>query len=210
MEFRMVELEIDGQKIKVFEGTTLLEAAQFLGIEIPTLCSMEGLSPYGACRLCIVEIGPPEWTRVVSSCTYPCEQGLEVRTNTPALIESRRMLLELMVSSTPDSKVIQDMASAMGVTKQRFTREDEDCVLCGLCVRMCKEQMISGAIDFAGRGPDRHITTPFDVPSDLCRRCGGCMYVCPACQLRCAGAKADTALCGGCLNTLSCNVLETI
>jgi len=102
------------------------------------------------------------------------------------------------------------MASAMGVSKQRFRREKEDCVLCGLCVRMCKEQMMSGAIEFAGRGPDRRITTPFEIPSELCRHCGGCMYVCPACQLRCGGADADTALCSGCIDYLSCDVLETI
>ena len=87
MKPQMVTLRLDGQTIEVVEGTTLLEAAQFLGIEIPTLCSMDGLTPYGACRLCIVEIGPEERPKVVSSCTYPCEEGLEVRTSTPALLD---------------------------------------------------------------------------------------------------------------------------
>ncbi len=200
MSTESVTLTIDGSRMEVQRGTSLLEAARMGGIEIPTLCHMEGLSSYGACRLCVVEIGPPDNAKVVSSCTYPCEEGLQVRTHTPRIVNARKLLLELMVSSTPSSKTIQDLAAAHGVTQQRFRPENEDCILCGLCVRMCKEQMMAGAIDFAGRGPDRRITTPFEENSEQCRHCGGCMYVCPVCMLRCAGPAADSTLCGGCLS----------
>lgn len=201
MSIERVALTINGSRVQVEEGTTILEAARLWGIEIPTLCHMEGLSNYGACRLCVVEIGPPDKPKVVSSCTYPCEDGLQVRTHTPRIVKARKLLLELMVSSSPSSKTIQDLAAAHGVTQQRFRPENEDCILCGLCVRMCKEQMMAGAIDFVGRGPDRRISTPFDEVSEKCRHCGGCMFVCPLCMLRCAGPAADRTLCGGCLNT---------
>ncbi len=197
---KRISLTINGLPVQVDKGTSILEAARFYGVEIPTLCSMEGLSDYGACRLCIVEIGPPHRSKVVSSCTYRCEEGLEVRTHSRRVLKARQLVLELMVASTPGSKTIQDLASAHGVTQMRFRREAEDCILCGLCVRMCHEQMMASAIGFAGRGPDRRITTPFDELSDVCRHCGGCMYVCPACMLRCMGPNAETTLCSGCLN----------
>jgi NADH dehydrogenase/NADH:ubiquinone oxidoreductase subunit G len=196
----MIELKINGLPVTVEDGATLLEAAQFLGFPIPTLCHLEGLSPYGACRLCLVEIGEGDRTKLVSSCTYPAEQGLVVRTASARVLRARKMMIELLLASCPQSKVIQDLASAHGVNQQRFKQEHEDCILCGLCVRMCKEQMVAGAIGFRGRGERRTLGTPFDVKSDKCRLCGGCMYVCPACQLRCTYTEPDQAVCGGCQN----------
>lgn len=196
----MIELTINGASIAVEEGTTLLEAARFLGFPIPTLCHMDGLTPYGACRLCLVEIGQGERTKLVSSCTYPAEQGLVVRTASTRVVRARKMMIELLLASCPQSKVIQDLASAHGVNQQRFKQEHDDCILCGLCVRMCKEQMVAGAIGFRGRGEHRSLGTPFDLKSDQCRVCGGCIYVCPACQLRCTYTEPDKAVCGGCQN----------
>lgn len=108
----MIELTINGLSVCVEEGNTVLEAAQFLGFPIPTLCHMEGLSPYGACRLCVVEIGEGPRARLVTSCTYPAEQGLKVRTASKRVLRARRMVLELLLASCPQSKVIQDLASA--------------------------------------------------------------------------------------------------
>ena len=196
----MISLTLNGQRVSVEKGTTLLEAATFLGIPIPTLCHMEGLSPYGACRLCIVEIGEGPRARLVSSCTYPAEEGLKVRTSSARVVRARKMVLELLLASCPQSKVIQDLAAAHEVRTQRFRQEHESCILCGLCVRMCGEQMMAHAIGFRGRGEHRTIGTPFDVPSEACRLCGGCMYVCPACQLRCTSNDPDKAICGACAN----------
>ncbi len=197
----MVHLTINSLGIDVEEGTTLLEASQFLGFPIPTLCHMDGLTPYGACRLCVVEIGEGTRAKLVSSCTYPAQQGLLVRTASNRVLRARKMILKLMLASSPQSKVVQDLASKFGgIHNHPFRQEHEDCLLCGLCVRMCEEQMMAKAIGFRGRGEKRSIGTPFDIKSDECRTCGGCMYVCPACQLRCTYTDPDKAVCGGCEN----------
>ncbi len=195
----MINLTINGTHVSVEKGTTVLEAARFLGFPVPTLCHQEGLSPGGACRLCVVEIGKGERAKLVSSCTYPAEEGMAVRTSSSRVTRARRMVLELLVASCPQSKVIQDLASSHGINQQRFRQEDEDCILCGLCVRMCAEQMMGKAIGFFGRGSNRHIGTPFDEKSEKCRLCGGCMYVCPVCQNRCT-FQEEPGICGGCQN----------
>jgi bidirectional [NiFe] hydrogenase diaphorase subunit len=196
----MIKLTINGLDVQVEKGTTILEAAKFLGFPIPTLCYMEGLSPYGACRLCVVEIGEGPKAKLVTACTYPAEEGLKVRTASSRVIKARKMILELLLASCPQSKIIQDLAAEYNVRRQRFRQEYEDCILCGLCVRMCEEQMMAKAIGFRGRGEKRSIGTPFDIKSETCRLCGGCMYVCPACQLRCTYNQPEKAVCGACAN----------
>lgn len=196
----MLEMTINGLKVSVEEGTTLLKAAKFYGIEIPTLCYNDGLSPYGACRLCLVEIGMPGRSRLVSSCTYPAREGLVVRTHSERVVKTRKVLLELYLATCPSSKVIQDLASRYGVTRVRFRQKREECILCGLCVRMCTEQMQGRAIGFISRGADRRITSFFDKKAEECRLCGGCMYICPACQARCQGPGEESPVCNACLN----------
>jgi NADH dehydrogenase/NADH:ubiquinone oxidoreductase subunit G len=196
----MITLTINGLEVQVEEGSTLLDVARTFGFPIPTLCHMDGLSPYGACRLCVVEIGEGPRARLVSSCTYPAEEGLKVRTASSRVVRARKMILKLLLATCPQSKVIQDLASAHEVREQPFKQEHEDCILCGLCVRMCEEQMMAGAIGFRGRGENRSLGTPFDKRSEKCRLCGACMYVCPACQLRCTFTEPDKAICGGCAN----------
>lgn len=196
----MITLTLNGLQVVAEEGATILEVAQFYSFPIPTLCHMEGLTPYGACRLCVVEIGSGPSSRLVTSCTYPVQEGLIVRTASDRVVRARRMIIELLLASCPQSKTIQDLASAHGVRQQRFRQEYEDCILCGRCVRMCEEQMMARAIGFQGRGRQRSIGTPFDIKSDICRQCGGCIYVCPACQLRCTYNEPEKAICGGCAN----------
>ncbi len=206
----MIKLKINGLDVSVEEGSTLLEAAKFMGFPIPTLCHMEGLSPYGACRLCVVEIGDGANAKLVSSCTFPAQENLKVRTASSRVLKARRMVLELLLASSPQSKVIQDLASKHKVKIQRFKQEYEDCILCGLCVRMCSEQMMAHAIGFQGRGNHRKVGTPFDVKSEECRLCGACMYICPTCQLRCTYNEPEKAVCGGCANlSPSCVEKET-
>ena len=204
----MINFILNGLEVQAQEGSTILEACDFFGIAIPTMCYYEGLSPYGGCRLCLVEVGPRDNSKLVSSCTYPIEEGLIVRTNTKRVINARRMMIELLVSICPQSKTIQDLASKFNVTKVRFPVRNEDCVLCGRCVRMCKEQMQGNAIGFTARGNKKRIETPFNIKSEECRLCGGCIYVCPACQLRCQGPDAKTDLCSGCLS-LEPSCIET-
>jgi coenzyme F420 hydrogenase subunit beta len=196
----MITLTINGIETVVERGATVLEAARRLGFAIPGLCHMDGLSPYGACRLCMVETGDETNARLVSACTYRAQEGLEVRTDTERVKRARRMVLELLLATCPQSKAIQDLAAEHDIRRQRFRQEHEDCILCGLCVRMCEEQMMAKAIGFRGRGRSRSIGTPFDAKSEKCRLCGGCIYVCPACRLRCTYTEPEHAICGGCAN----------
>ncbi len=196
----MATLFINGLEVSAEEGATLLEASRFYGFPIPTLCHMDGLSPYGACRLCIVEIGEGPKAKLVTSCTYPALEGLHVRTASSRVVKARKMILELLLASCPQSKIIQDLASAYEIRQQRFKQEYEDCILCGRCTRVCEEQMMAKAIGFRSRGRKRDLGTPFDACSEVCRLCGACMYVCPACQLRCTYTDPEKAICGGCAN----------
>ncbi len=196
----MVTFVLNGLEISVEKGTTILEAARFYGIGIPTLCYNEALSPYGACRLCLVEIGVPPRSRLVTSCTYEATEGLVVRTHSERVVKTRQMLIEMYLATCPSSKVIQDLASKHHVTRVRFRQKQEECILCGLCVRMCEEQMQAGAIGYTGRGDSRRISTFFDKKSEDCRFCGGCQYICPACQARCQGPQEKEAVCNACLN----------
>jgi coenzyme F420 hydrogenase subunit beta len=197
---KMIHMTLNGMDVEIEAGSTILDVAKSYGFPIPTLCHMEGLTPYGACRLCVVEIGEEPDSKLVSSCTYPAQKGLIVRTASSRIIKARKMILELLLASCPQSKIIQDLAAKHDVRRQRFKQEYEDCILCGLCVRMCEEQMMAKAIGFRGRGQNRSIGTPFDITSAECRQCGGCIYVCPACSLRCTYTEPEKAICGGCAN----------
>ena len=196
----MVELTIDGIKTKVPEGTTVLEAARDLGIVIPTLCYHPGLSPYGACRICIVEVAKGKRASLEASCTLPAAQGQMILTNSERVKKARKVIVELLVASCPNSKTLQDMAANMGVNKIRFKIKDKNCILCGLCVRFCKEQMQSGGIGFIGRGTSRRVATAFSVTPEECRNCGGCEWICPACERACTAGSLINGLCGGCQN----------
>lgn len=203
-----MKITIDGIPFDAQEGWTILEAARFLGLEIPTLCYHEGLSSWGGCRLCVVEIGTGDITKLVTSCTYPVEDGLIVRTASKRVVNARKIILELLIAQCPTSKVLQDMAAKIGLNQVRFTPKWEDCIYCGLCVRMCEEQMRASAIGFVNRGNELKIHTPFDKTSAECKRCGGCMYICPACTLRCEGTNPKDVLCGRCQNTLQPTCLD--
>ncbi|MBZ5646519.1 MAG: (2Fe-2S)-binding protein [Acidobacteriia bacterium] len=198
----MPKLTLNGIPLEVERGTTVLEAARFLGLPIPTLCHDDGLAPAGACRLCLVEAsrGGNGVSKLLSACTLPADDGLVVWTHSERVERARRLLLEMYVATCPSSKRIQDLCAQYGVRECRHQRKDERCIQCGLCVRMCEQQMMAGAIGFSGRGKDRMVHRPFDMTSDRCRQCGACLYICPVCESRCAGPQAESTLCSGCLN----------
>lgn len=175
----MPKLTIDNRETEAREGSTILEAAREAGIEIPTLCYNEGVSPLGACRFCSVEVIKKGRSRVVASCVYPVEDGLTVRTNTERIVNIRKMIAELLLANCPNVKVVNELAKQMGITKPRFKLEDHECILCGLCVRVCQEVVGVSAISFVNRGPKREVETPFREPSTTCIGCGACAYVCP-------------------------------
>lgn len=196
----MVELTIDGNKVRSAEGTTVLEAAREMGIIIPTLCYYPGLSPYGACRICVVEVVKGNRASLETSCTLPVEPGQVIMTNSARVTKARKLIVELLLASCPNSKTLQDMASNMGINKVRFKIKDRGCILCGLCVRYCKEQMKSGGIGFVGHGTSRKVATAFEVTPEECRNCGGCEWICPVCERACIAGNLIDGLCGGCQN----------
>lgn len=177
----MVTLIINDCDVQVPEGLTILQAAKQLSIEIPTLCYHEALAPYGACRLCLVEIKAPQ-PALVTSCTYPVEEGLVVQTDSEWVKRTRKVVLELLLARCPTSKVIQGLARSLGVEETRFPlvgMKEELCFLCGLCVRVCREVVGRSAISFINRGPIRTVETPFKIASEECIGCGACAVICP-------------------------------
>jgi heterodisulfide reductase subunit A len=176
----MVRLIINGREVEALEETTVLQAARRAGIDIPTLCYMEALSPYGACRLCTVEAKQAGVTKLAASCTMQVEEGLEILTHSPRAIDARRRVMEILLRRHPGAvEKLTPLARSMGVEPPEPAPGEDPCVLCGLCVRACEEIAGVSAISFVGRGDERKVSTPFDRPSDTCIACGACAYVCP-------------------------------
>ena len=176
----MVTLTIDGQIIHVNRHTPVLDAAKQLGIFVPTLCYHEALEPFGSCRLCMVEVIRGGRSRLVTSCNYPAEEGLTVLTASDGVIETRKMVMELLLARCPDVSGIQQLAAKMGINRSRFKKkEDQRCILCGLCIRACEQMVGVSAIGFASRGIEREVNTPFSIESGVCIGCGSCTYICP-------------------------------
>ena len=177
----MLKLKINGKNIKVKAGATVLEAARANGIDIPTLCSNDALKSYGACRMCIVEIEQNKRTTIEASCTFPAADGMSVNTKSERVIAGRKLVVELLLSRCPNVKVVQDLAREYGIAESstEWEKDNEYCILCGLCVRACNEVVGAGAIQFAGRGADKIVDSPFHQSAEDCIACGSCAYVCP-------------------------------
>jgi len=178
----MVTLTINGHEFKAEEGQTILQVARENGIDIPTLCHHEAIEPYGACRLCIVEISKGKRTKIVTSCLYPVEEGLQVKTDSPRIISNRKMILELLLARCSKNKVIMELASEIGIEKPSFKSEyleDNDCIVCGLCVRACEQVAGVSAISLVNRGITKEPASPFLAPAADCIGCGSCFYICP-------------------------------
>ena len=177
----MTTLIIDGKTVQAEEGQTVLEVARENGVEIPTLCHYPLLEPHGACRLCTVEVIRRGRSRLETSCTYPAWDGLEIKTNSPAVREARKVILGLLLSRCPSVTLLQDMAREYGVTEPPFPADDPDekCILCGLCVRVCHELVKADVLNFSQRGTSRQIGPPFLEKTRQCIGCGACTIVCP-------------------------------
>lgn len=179
----MVNLTINNEKIKVAEGTTVLEAATQAGVHIPTLCHHPELTPYGACRLCLVEISRSGNGRssITTSCNCPVEEGMLIQTDTPTVVQTRRLMADLILSRCPEVPALQTLAASLGVTQPSFPTDHpkEDCILCGLCVRACDELAEKHILGIVGRAPDRRVTTAFDTRMAVCDECNQCIEYCP-------------------------------
>jgi heterodisulfide reductase subunit A len=175
----MIKLHIDGQEVEVEQGQTLLDAAKALGIEIPTLCHHKAVPPAGACRICVVEVTAGGRLGLVPACAYPAQDGLVIATDSDAVRVSRRMTLELMLARCPESETLQQMGKEYDVQSIPVDCKKDACIMCGLCVRVCKEVIGPAATCFAGRGSEREVSTPYKMLSDVCIGCGACAHVCP-------------------------------
>jgi len=176
----MINFTINDKRLQVEEGTTILEAALDAGIKIPTLCYHKDLTPYGSCRLCLVEIVEGARPELVASCLYKAIEGLVVRTDTERVKQTRKIIFELLLARCPDAEKIRELAREYGVTEVRIQRrETADCILCGLCVRVCSEITERHAVNFSGRGSRRKVVTPFGKISNVCIGCGACAHLCP-------------------------------
>jgi len=179
-------LKIDGREVKASEGMTVLQAAQSVGIIIPTLCHHERLESYGACRICTVEAEIGGRTRLIAACVYPAEENLVVKTRSEKVDKTRRVILEELLAHAPDSVQLQALAQEYGADKNRFDKEPSFCILCGLCVRYCSEIKKKNAVGFGDRGARREIMFIPEIASSDCWNCKECFPLCPTSYLQAA------------------------
>jgi len=201
----MINLKINGINVSAPKGSTILEAARYAGIEIPTLCFMKDKNEIGACRICVVEANEGRGFRIVTSCVYPASEGMEVLTNSAKIQKARKTTLELMLSTHKKECLscarstnceLQKLCKEYGADENAFNgfrpeyeiddsaahlvRDNNKCILCRRCIAACKEQYV-GVIGANNRGIDTAVGTPFELPLNNvpCISCGQCTVVCP-------------------------------
>ncbi|RPH34468.1 MAG: 4Fe-4S dicluster domain-containing protein [Bacteroidales bacterium] len=197
-------IEVNNRLIEVRKGETILSALYRNGIKVPTLCNMKDLSPTGACRICVVEVEGKE--NLVTSCSYPVEESMKIKTHSPRVVKARKTLVELLLSNHPDDCLycerngcceLQDLAIDLNIRERRISgkksrhkldlsspsivRDPAKCILCGRCVRVCDEIQSVCTLDFLNRGSKTIIGTAMarDLNFSSCINCGRCVMVCP-------------------------------
>lgn len=197
-------IEVNNRIIEVRKGETILSALYRNGIRVPTLCNMKDLSPTGACRVCVVEVEGKE--NLVTSCSYPIEESMKIKTHSPRVVKARKTLVELLLSNHPDDCLycerngcceLQDLAIDLNIRERRIAgkksrhkldlsspsivRDLAKCILCGRCVRVCDEIQTVSTLDFLNRGNKTIVGTAMarDLNFSSCINCGRCVMVCP-------------------------------
>ena len=184
-----ITIRINGNAIKATRGANLLKVLQENGCDIPTLCAHRDLSPGGTCRMCLVELESSGVRSLVTSCNCTVDADVDVFTESEPVIRNRKRLAEMYLGRFPNVPVIRELAARCGVASSRFSSPVTDpnpraCILCGRCVRACKEFVIERILDFAGKGINRHVAMPFNEMDEHCVGCSSCAYVCPTGAIR--------------------------
>ncbi len=197
-------IEVNNKSYKARRGETILDVLSRNGIKIPTLCHLKDMFPSGACRMCVVE--NEKTGKLITSCSYPVEQGMKIKTHSQRVVDSRKMIVELLLSNHPDDCLycvrnknceLQTLSENLGVLERRIrgvknnykidssspsiVRDPDKCILCGRCVRICEDVMGVSAIDIVNRGSKSRVGTAFDKGLNVssCVNCGQCIMVCP-------------------------------
>ena len=179
-----MKLVLDGKTVEAKPGEFILALARREGKRIPSFCQHDGVEPVGACRLCVVEITRPEWegwSRLVTSCLYPVEEGLHVETASEKVVETRATLLDMQLARCPNSNVIKEWAKEYGIESTSFAErvDGDNCILCDICVRVC-EAVGCNSIARTSRGIQKVIGTPLEFDDDRsCVGCLSCAHACP-------------------------------
>ena len=179
-----IQFEIDGKKVTGTRDMTVLEVAQKAGIHIPTLCHHEKLEPFGACRICIVEVEVRGWTKLVVSCVYPAENNIIVRTRSEKVDRIRKTIIELLMAHAPDSPQLLKLADEYGAVPDRYEKDPSFCIHCGLCVRYCAEVVGKHAVGFVDRGINKEISFIPEIAAKECNDCKQCFPLCPTSYLQ--------------------------
>jgi heterodisulfide reductase subunit A len=174
----MVSFTLNGKTVQAQEDEYLLDVARREGVDIPTLCHHPALEPAGMCRLCTVELFDGRRTKFVTACNYPVWEGMQIQTDTQMVRDGRRLIVELLLARCAQEPALQKLAKQYGIDEPRFPKTDDDCILCGLCVRVC-ERMGNSAIELTERGVDLKVDTPFHIQTEACIACGACASLCP-------------------------------
>ncbi|MEE4214484.1 MAG: NADH-dependent [FeFe] hydrogenase, group A6 [Bacteroidales bacterium] len=199
-----VGIKVNGNYIKAEAGETVLNVLNEHGIKVPTLCHLKNMFPTGSCRMCVVE--HKNTNRLITSCSAPVEDGMEIYTHSPRVTEARKMITELLLSNHPDDCLycvrngnceLQKLSEELCINEKRIKgkknklpldvsstsiiRDPEKCILCGRCVRVCEEVMGVACIDFNRRGSSTVVSTAFNkgMNTSSCVNCGQCIMVCP-------------------------------
>lgn len=176
----LVKITVNGKEIEAESETSLLKVLLERGYDVPHLCYHESVTPYAACRLCLVEVEIKGRRKVATSCNHPVMAGMKVFLDTDDVLEQRRNLFETVIAMAPDSKPVEDYAARYGVHETTLKVQEGECILCGLCERVCREVIGAGAICFSGRGGEKELTTPYEDENPSCIGCGSCARVCPS------------------------------
>ena len=176
-----VKFTINGVPVEAEEGASVIDTARHYGFEIPSLCHHEAVTPYGSCRLCLVEITKGGRKKLTTSCNYEVLDGIEVVTESEKISKHRAMVLELLMAQSPGAEAIRKLAEKHGVKVSRFklAEDSKKCILCGLCVRVCEEVVGVSALSFNGRGDNRGVGAPYMEAPQNCIACGACAWACP-------------------------------